>query len=67
MGRLTDDDLRDAVDVLRQRWQRQSERPVKSDKLYDLILDAEAVLQDRWATRPRAVIEQEIERVLQDR
>jgi hypothetical protein len=65
MARMSDDDLQDALSVLRQRWQRQRHVPVKGDKLYSLMLDIEAVLQDRWATRPRAVIEQEVERELQ--
>jgi hypothetical protein len=50
---MTDEELEDALIILRQRWTRTGSRPVKSDKMLDLILDGEAILQKRWATRPR--------------
>jgi hypothetical protein len=50
---MTDAELEDALMILRQRWVRSRTKPVKNDKLLDLILDGEAIQQKRWATRPR--------------
>jgi hypothetical protein len=57
---MTDEELEDALSILRQRWFRARPRPIKDDRLYDLILDGEALLQKRWTTKPRREVIQAI-------
>lgn len=57
---MTDDEIRDACLILRQRVQRGAQ----PFELWDLILDAEALLQGKWAMQSREDIERQMEREL---
>jgi len=56
---MTDDELRDAIGIMEQRARK------GAPSLWDLILDARALIRGVATIKPRDQIERDIERALQ--
>jgi hypothetical protein len=62
---MTDDELRDAVKIMRQRATRAGQNAdTWSDALWDLIVDCEMLLKGVETSVPRKEIEQAVEQAL---
>jgi hypothetical protein len=57
---MTDYELEEAVTILKQRARKKGPQHA----LWDVILDAEAILQGRWSVLTREQVERDIEREL---
>lgn len=57
---MTDYELQESVDILKQR----ARRVPQQHALWDTILDAEAILQGRFSVLSREQVERDIEREL---